>query len=167
MEEESYDCTICFDDKSFKGCYACAEDDYTEEDKEAYLSIPIDNVGHSYYGRLSNDQPDIGVIYLMLDAHIEKMVNKHGTRFIIEMKKILSTHRKSLKEMIDKVAKSNSFNTSQIKDVYKRLVEQDKLIKKSNSIIKIADPSKEAEEMAKVKAVLIKKGVIKDKKNEV
>ena len=165
MEEERYDCVVCLDDKSYKGCYACADEDYTEEDKEAYISIPIDHPGYSYYGRLSDVQPTVGVIYQMLDMHIEKMVNKHGNRFIIDMKKILSAHRKSLKEMIDKVAKSNSFNASEIRDVKKRVNEQDKFILKTKSILKAREPDKEEEEeMAKIKAVLIKKGVIKDKK---
>ncbi len=165
MEEENYNCEICFDDESFKGCYACADDEYTEEDKEAYLSIPIDNVDNSYYGRLSNDQPDVGVIYQMLDVHIEKMVNKYGQKFNADLKKVLQEHKKSIKEMIDKVSKSNSLNSSEVRDLKKKVWEQDKLIQKCSDALADKDSTEEeTKEMVEIKASLVKKGIIKEKK---
>lgn len=168
---EEYNCAVCLDDKEFKGCYACSEEDY-EEDELNYLndhrSIPIDNQECTYFGRLSDQQPDVGVIYSMLDVHIEKIITKRADSFSKLMKEQLVKFKKSIKEELGKNKKSLLFAKIEIKCLQKKNAEFEKEIKelkKQDVKINVNKHNlNETEEMAEVKASLIKKGVIKIKK---
>jgi len=169
---EEYNCKVCFDDKTHIGCYACTDDESEDELLYAtdYTSIPIENNNCTYFGRLSDEQPDVGVIYSMLDVHIEKIITKRADDFSKLMKDQLIKFKKSIKEELTKNKKSLLFMKTEIKFLQKNSVEFEKHIKelkKENiKLMHVRKDINEDQEMADVKAALVKKGVIKEAKIE-
>lgn len=169
MEEIKANCTVCLDDKAFIECYACSDYDYEEEDNKSYLSVPLDNNSYSYFGRMSDEQPDIGVIYSMLDEHIQKIIDKRGESFHKSLHKSLKEFKHSIKEDLEKNRKSVCFQRADMKLLQKKSIEQEKEIKSLRlQMVKLMSKSysneNDVQEMADIKASLTKKGIIKDKK---
>ncbi len=59
----------------------------------------------SYYGIWNiKDKPKVGVIYLMIDEHVKKIIEKEKERLEQEMTKTMEKFNKGLKETIKKQA---------------------------------------------------------------
>lgn len=126
---DEYNCAVCLDDKSYKGCYACADEGYEEEEilyLTDHMSFPIEANDCTYFGRMSDQQPDIGVIYSMLDEHIKKIIDKRANQFISVLDAALKKFKKDNKEDTAKTRKSLAFAKVQIKRLEKKNVKIEK-----------------------------------------
>jgi len=162
---EEYHCKVCFDDKNYKGCYACSDDAYEDEILYVtdYVSIPPENEHHSYYGKMSDEQPDVGVIYLMLDEHIKKIIDKRSTDFTKILEVTLNKFKKSLKEDIDQLKSAVKINKADVRTLQKGQVKIEKILNESNNHPPILKDEDE-KEMFRVREALKKKGFIRDTK---
>ena len=126
----------------------------------------IDTESHSYFGRMSNDQPKVGVIYSMLDEHVQKIVEKRGQDFHKELNKTLKEFKRSIKDDLEQNRKSVCYQRADVKAVQQKSIEQEKEIKRLKAYISklLGRPNdiNDEIEIAEIKASLIRKGVIKE-----
>lgn len=93
----------------------------------------------SYYGTWNNKtKPRIGVIYLMLDEHIKKMVKQEKVIFKKELNSIVSAFDKTIKSVLKKQAADIKAMNKSIKDLIKftdRIIDLNELKKPKLSIV--------------------------------
>lgn len=170
MEGLNISCPVCLDDQGYVGCYACSELDEDEE----FLSlgeddsIPTQDIGHTYYGKLSDKQPTLGVIYSMLDEHVKKIVDKRADAFINVLNATLKKFKKSTKDELTIMKKSLSYFKTEVNKLQKNNAKLEKDLKdlRNGGVISLgAAPRKmtEDKEMEEVRKSLTKKGIIKGK----
>ena len=165
---EDYNCSACLDDiysRTRTKCYACNEFngiDYSvdlDDLDHIELRIPIEPSEHNYYGKIL-DAPlqNRGMYYFMVDEQFKKVIDKRTEEFRQQMAKILHDFKKEFydvmarnQKVIDKIAREVSVINKIMLDKEKK---EDDTFKTKQQI--------ELEEMAIVKASLIKKGRIKE-----
>jgi len=87
----------------------------------SYNVVDVDKNGwvNSYYGRwnIKDDKPKLGVIYFMLDIHVEKIVEKQKIKFMKEMTEIISAANEKFKDMLEKHTKKVDLIYDSVKDI--------------------------------------------------
>lgn len=143
---------------------------------------------HSYYGRLSAIQPEVGVAYSMLDIHIQKIIDTRAEAFYKQLDDKLKQFRKGMKEDLIRTRKSLATAKIDIQSLYSKLNEKTKsevyirtLIKRLSDKVEemkaLNDPKpvgvvmqayeSEENEIELVKTLINKRKMTRVKKNEV
>ena len=128
---------------------------------------------NSYYGKMAKIEISDNVTYMIIDEHMQRIIDKYGAKFMLALEDILKDFKKDLlekfKNINQKQATSNAFMKVELKALQKRFEEREKRDKRTEEFTlkslakKHVMDIQEDKESKQIYESLKEKGIIKDK----